>query len=148
MLWYGDHLAGIYNGDSMARYNIQLHEPDYFIYSNTYARQHGYGQTKLQANTKVAGSNTLSALVLAHMNQKVTPYYALITEVLEKLPAMATNSQNGNATLLVNQNNKQTSLTKLTPKQRQLYEDYKMVQYDLTAGKSYIRKTNFMTKIN
>ncbi len=148
VLWYGDHLAGIYNGDSMARYNIPLHEPDYFIYSNSYARQHGYGQTKLRTNTKVAGSNTLSALVLAHMNQKVTPYYALITEVLEKLPAMATDSQNGDATLLVNQNNQQTHLNKLNAKQRQLYEDYKMVQYDLTAGKSYVSKTNFMTKIN
>lgn len=148
VLWYGDHLAGIYNGDSMARYNIQLHEPDYFIYSNTYARRHGYGQTKLHANTKLAGSNTLSALVLAHMNQKVTPYYALITEVLEKLPAMATNSQKGNATLFVNQNNKQTHLNQLTSKQRQLYEDYKMIQYDLTAGHSYVSKTDFMTKIN
>jgi len=147
VLWYGDHLPGIYNHDSMARYNIKLHEPDYFIYSNTYARQHGYGQKKLKHKSGVVGSNALSALVLAQMNQKVTPYYALITKVLTELPAMATNSQKANTPLLVNQNNKQTSLRKLNAKQRKLYNDYQLIQYDLTAGKSYLSKTDFMTKI-
>ncbi|WP_220096009.1 LTA synthase family protein [Lactiplantibacillus fabifermentans] len=145
VLWYGDHLASLYNGDSMATYNVQLHEPDYFIYSNKYARQHGYGTKKIKANANVVGSNALSALVLEQMHQKVSPYYALITKVLKELPAMASDSQNSTDALLVNQNNQQTYLRNLTASQRKIYEDYKLVQYDLTAGKSYLGRNNFMT---
>lgn len=147
VLWYGDHLASLFNGDSMAEYNIQLHEPDYFIYSNKYARMHGFGANKIKKNTNVVGSNTLSALVLQQMQQKVSPYYALITKVLTDLPAMATNSQSSTEDLLVNQNNQQTYLQNFTAQQKKIYEDYKIVQYDLTAGKMYLNNTNFM-KVN
>ncbi|KRK40056.1 hypothetical protein FC07_GL001764 [Loigolactobacillus bifermentans DSM 20003] len=144
VLWYGDHLAGIYSGDSMAQYNVPLHETDYFIYSNRYARAHGQSQT-VKSSTKVVSPNTFSALVLAHMGQKVSPYYAFLTKVQQKLPAMALDSQGDADGLMVNQKNKQIHYKDLTKKQKQLYRDYKLIQYDLTAGKQYLVHTkNFM----
>src|SRR5699024_5214438 len=46
VVWYGDHLPGIYGGDDMNNYYVPLHETDYFIYSNKYARKNGYSVGK------------------------------------------------------------------------------------------------------
>ena len=40
IVFYGDHLPGIYK-NKMLKDGLKLHETDYFIYSNTYAREHG-----------------------------------------------------------------------------------------------------------
>lgn len=34
VVWYGDHLAALYKPSLMAKYPIQLHQTDYFIYNN------------------------------------------------------------------------------------------------------------------
>lgn len=34
VVWYGDHLASLYNNDTMKKHGISLHETDYFIYNN------------------------------------------------------------------------------------------------------------------
>jgi Sulfatase. len=89
-IWYGDHLPGIYNGDSMQKYGLQLHETDYFIYSNKYSRQHNSNLEK----TKIVSPNNFSAMALDKMNMKVSPYYALQTKVYLDLPAMTLDSFN------------------------------------------------------
>lgn len=143
VLWYGDHLAGIYAGDTMSKYNIPLHETDYFIYSNRYARQHGANQ-KIKQATHVVSPNTFSALVLAQMKQKVSPYYALITKVQQQLPAMALDVQGNKQGLWVDQTGKRVDQQNLTAQQKRLYHDYRLIQYDLTAGKQYVLKTHFI----
>lgn len=74
------------------------------------------------------------------MNQKVTPYYALLTEVQEELPAMARNIDDSSSNLYVNEKSKQVKESDLTHKQKELLQDYRLVQYDLTAGKGYTQK--------
>lgn len=141
VVWYGDHLPGIYDGDSMKKYNVVKHETDYFVYSNKYALEHGYGTKKLTANTKYTDPNGFIPLALKQMKQKVTPYSALLTEVQENLPAMAKNSVGSNESLYVNSKGKQITSKQLTAKQKQLIHDYKLMQYDLTAGKEYSKAT-------
>lgn len=145
-VWYGDHLPGLYNGDSMARNGLQLHETDYLIYSNRYSREHGYSSTL--PKTKIVSPNNFSAMTMEKMGIKVSPYYALLTDVYEKLPAMTvdsfekvSNNTTNAGSEYVGQNGKVVSLTL---KQRRLMHDYQLLQYDLTAGKHYLLKGSFM----
>lgn len=140
VVWYGDHLPGLYSKNSMKKYNIVQHETDYFIYSNQYALDNNYGTKKITNKTKVTGPNNFIPLALEQMKQKVTPYYALLTRVQEKLPATAKNSVGKSENLMVNQNSKRIYEKQLTKSQRQLQRDYQLVQYDLTAGKGYLKK--------
>ncbi|HCD07583.1 MAG TPA: hypothetical protein DEQ50_04840 [Lactobacillus sp.] len=141
IVWYGDHLPGLYSHNSMRKYNVVQHETDYFIYSNKYALEHGYGTKKLADSTEVTDPNGFIPLALKQMNQKVTPYYALLTKVQEDLPAMAKNSVGKNASLYVDADGKQISSKHFSTNQKQLLHDYKLVQYDLTVGKGYSQST-------
>ena len=141
VVWYGDHLPGIYDGNDIYKYNVAEHQTDYFVYSNSYARQHDQGTAKLTDDTKVTDPNGFIPLALRQMNQKVTPYYALLTKVQEDIPAMAKNIAEGGNSLYVDSNSKEVKTNDLTKKQKELIADYKLVQYDLTAGNGYIKKT-------
>lgn len=139
VVWYGDHLPGLYDKNSMEKYNVVQHETDYFIYSNKYALDHNYGTKKIKQNTAITDPNSFIPIALKQMKQKVTPYYALLTKVQEQLPATAKNSVGKSEDLMVNQNGKQISSNQLTKSQRKIQKDYRLVQYDLTAGKGYIK---------
>ncbi|KRL44932.1 hypothetical protein FD29_GL001444 [Companilactobacillus mindensis DSM 14500] len=141
IVWYGDHLPGIYDGNSMSKYDIVQHETDYFVYSNKYALEHGDATQKINDATQITDPNGFIPLALKQMKQKVTPYYALLTRVQEELPAMAKDSVGSNPNLYVDKNGKRVSSKDLTAKQKQLLKDYKLVQYDLTAGKDYSKST-------
>lgn len=146
IMFYGDHLAGIYPGNDMHQYNLPMHETDFFIYSNKFARRHGYGTQKVKTDSNIVGANTLTALALKQMKQKVTPYHAMITKIQEELPAMAQDSQGSPDGLWVNQKNQQVHSDAFSKSQQQVFDDYRLIQYDLTAGKHYLSK-DFMTKI-
>ncbi|QBO35669.1 hypothetical protein EQG49_03945 [Periweissella cryptocerci] len=146
VVFYGDHLPGIYNSIPMSKYGIQLHETDWFIYSNKYSREHGVKNTKLP-NTKIVSPNVFSPLLMKHLDQKVSPFYALMTNVAEQLPAMSTDSgkaanksSDNGAGEILNQNSEIVPENKLTATQKQTLADYRMIQYDLTTGKQYILK--------
>lgn len=144
VVFYGDHLPGIYN-NSMAKDGTKLHETDYFIYSNTYAREHG--ARTLTSNTKVVSPNDFMAMVAEQTNSKVTPYLALMTKVYEDLPAVSINTGQNNSTASLQFTNSKGQVVKysqLTKKQKRLWQDYKLVQYDLTAGKQYLYQLHMM----
>lgn len=89
-------------------------------------------------------------MAAAQTNSKVTPYLALLTDVWQKLPAAAmdtsqstTNTYNSTAQF-INQQGKVVAKAKLTKKQRQLWHDYQLVQYDLTTGLQYLLKNGMM----
>ena len=122
----------------MDKYPIQLHETDYFVYNN---QSH-----KLSYTNRLVSPYSFSALALASNSTKVTPYYALITKVTDDLPAMtidpsgSTVNQINGSNIFVGQNSKKIAYSKLSSKQKQLYRDYKMIQYDIVAGKQYSAK--------
>lgn len=144
-VFYGDHLPGIYPTVDMKQNGLALHKTDYFIYSNAYARQHG--AKNLTKATKLVSPTAFPALVSAQVNAKVSPYYALLTDVWQKLPVLTLditentiNTYNTNMQLLT-QDGEAVAKNNLTKEQRQLLEDYKLVQYDLTAGEQYLKGT-------
>ncbi|WP_125762425.1 LTA synthase family protein [Companilactobacillus hulinensis] len=144
VVWYGDHLPGIYDGNSMEKYNVAQHETDYFIYSNKYAIAHGDGTNKINKDTKITDPNGFIALAYAQMGQKVTPFYAMLTKIQEEAPAMAKSTVGDSESLYVNKNTgKEVAYKNLTKKQKELLKDYKLIQYDLTAGKGYSSSDGF-----
>lgn len=150
VVWYGDHLPGIYHGLPMGKYGTQLHETDYFIYSNSAARK--LNHNRLTWQHQLVGPNNFAAMALAQMDVKVSPYYALMTEIAEKVPATSlptngtakNNSAHQGGIDFVSAQGKHV---KLTAKQKKLFHDYQLVQYDLTAGHHYLLKNSFLKQI-
>lgn len=140
-VFYGDHLPSIYSGLKMSQFGLELHQTDYFIYSNKYSRE----QSKV-LNKKVISTNDFPAMALEQSNIKITPYYALLTEVANKLPAgtidpynSVSNRYNGSQ-VFVSEDNSILSEKDFDEEQTELFKDFKLIQYDLTAGKQYSAK--------
>ena len=80
-------------------------------------------------------------LGLEPLHNQRTP--TLLTEVQEKLPVATLNTQKSTVnsynthTEFVDNNGKIVKYKSLSKKQKQLWEDYKLLQYDITAGKNY-----------
>lgn len=132
IVFYGDHLPGIYNwkDDNSAKlkaYDNILHQSDYFIYSN-------FDSKKI--SKKVASPNMLTPLMLEKTNSKVSPYYALLTQLAKKTPAVERDKYMGTDGNYLNEK-------KLTKEQKQILKDYELVQYDVSAGKNYLSDKAF-----
>lgn len=140
-VFYGDHLPSIYNGNDQKKYGLEHHETDYFIYSNTFSRE----QSK-KLNKKVVSPINFNALAFEQANIKVTPFYALLTQVTNELPASTidpvnsvSNRYNGKQ-VFVTDDNKIISEKDLTKEQKVILNDYRYIQYDLVAGEQYSAK--------
>ena len=139
LVFYGDHLPGIYS--NIDGNSSEARETDYFIYSNKYARQHGAKNLK---HVKYVSPIDFIALTAEQTNSKVSPYYALLTEVQKELPTIKVYAYNsGKKPVFVDKKGKTVKYEQLTKKQKQLYNDLKLVQYDLTTGNQYLYRTNF-----
>lgn len=147
VIFYGDHLPGIYQTAAMEKRNqLALHESDYFIWSNAASSS---SETKLSPEeSNYSSSNYFIASAAEHMNAKVSPFLALLTELHEEVPSMGRFAStkdswgSGSATYL----NSDGSIVKkknLSQKARQLLKDYSLVQYDMTSGKNYLQNLNF-----
>lgn len=140
-VFYGDHLPSIYSGLKMTQYGLQMHQTDYFIYNNKFSREHSK-----KLNKKVVSTSDFPAMALSQSNLMITPFYALLTEVSNKLPAATidpynsvSNRYNGSQ-VFINSSNKVLSRKDLDENQKEVLEDYMLIQYDLTAGNQYSAK--------
>lgn len=109
VVFYGDHLPGLYP-DKIFANNNSKYETDYFIWSN-------FETEKL--NYPLVTSSNFPALLLDVTNSKVSPYYALLTKVLDE-------------SVLVDK--------ALTKEQEEIKKELAIIQYDITLGKGYIMK--------
>ncbi|MGE8651957.1 LTA synthase family protein [Bifidobacterium adolescentis] len=147
VIFYGDHLPGIYDTADMDKNNkTVLHETDYFIWSNSVSPSH---DTKVNPiTTAYTSSNYFMPLAAEHMNAKVSPYLAMLTELQQEVPAMSrvigTNGGigQGKATYLDHAGNN-IKATALSAKAKRLLKDYKLVQYDQAVGKNYLEDLDF-----
>ncbi len=140
LVFYGDHLPGIYK-NNMKKDGLVMHQTDYFIYSNKVARKQG--AIKLRKHTNYVGPNNFIAMTLEQTNSKVTPYQALLTKVWHDLPTFSIDSTcMSTKPQFVNEKGKKIDFNSLSKKQKTLWHDYVMVQYDLTAGKNYLKNSN------
>ena len=87
-------------------------------------------------------------MVLKQTDSKVTPYQAFLTEVYEKLPAFSTNSRDGSSQpQFVNEKGKIIKYSELSSSQKNIWKEYKLVQYDMTTGKQYCILQNRSTQL-
>ena len=102
-------MPGLYPTSIFSSDPLNQYETDYFIWSN-------YETEKLSYPS--VNSSDFPALVLKQTDSKVSPYYALLTDILEA------------------ENQSSDDLGSLS-------DDLKTIQYDLTLGKGYIKEYNF-----
>lgn len=143
LVFYGDHLPAAGYSNQMSKDGIKLHQTDYFIYSNKKAKENG--AKSLTKRVKYVSPSNFIAMTLKQTNSKVTPYQALLTEVYEKIPTFSVDSTGKSTNAQFINNNEQT--TSLNQKQKSLWMEYKLIQYDLTAGKNYCHSFNFFRSL-
>lgn len=117
VVFYGDHLPGLYPDSAFIEDSSIKYQTDYFIWSNWQNKKLSY---------PLVNSNDFIAELFAHTDSKVSPYYALLTEVLDKV----TNSND-----------------RSSKEQESVKHDLKLLQYDITVGKGYIKKDKNFFKI-
>lgn len=145
LVWYGDHWPGIFNFVNTTTDALSAHSTPYFIWQNNAAKK-ANGTVDVSAN--YADPSDFTAMMMKMNGMKVDAYWALKTEMLEKVPTINnyTRDDKGKLTFLDQRGNKidEKSLTK---EQREIVNDFKLVQYDITTGKSYLLKSNFFQKV-
>ncbi|OZG62093.1 Phosphatidylglycerol-membrane-oligosaccharide glycerophosphotransferase [Bifidobacterium hapali] len=148
VIFYGDHLPSIYpTAASDPDNTLSLHETDYFIWSNQASPSAG---TKLDEQSNAyASSNMFMSMAAEHMNAKVSPYLSLLTKLHDVTPALsrlvlgAGGFGNDTSTTYLDVNGNQIAQQDLSEQAKQLLNDYRLVQYDMTAGKGYLNDTDF-----
>ncbi len=151
VVFYGDHLPGIYSSASEDDNNsLVLHLTDYFIWSNKASSSQG----NKASDAAYSSPNFFVAQAADHMNAKVSPYLAFLTEMHSKIAAMeppVVNKIQGwdripeGQNIYLDQNGNPMSTDDFDKETKQLLADYKLIQYDITAGKNYLKDTDFMT---
>lgn len=147
VIFYGDHLPGIYASEAKYKENqLTLHESDYFIWSNSSSSSAG---SKLSPEeSDYSSSNFFMASAAEHMDAKVTPFLALLTEVHQSVPAVgrfaSTDADWGTgSTSYLDSSGQLIKKKNLSSEAKHLLEDYRLVQYDQTAGKGYLSENWF-----
>ena len=115
VVFYGDHLPGLYPQSAFKEDPESQYLTDYFLWSN-------YETPKLDYPR--VNSSDFSALLLEQTNSKVSPYYALLTEVLHKASV---------------------DKKELDEEAQEIADDLKLIEYDMVRGKGYLSDSFFKT---
>ena len=150
VVFYGDHLPGIYSSASADDDNsLALHQTDYFIWSNKASGTQG---NKID-NAEYSSPNFFVAQAAEHMDAKVSPYLAFLTELQSKISAMeppVVNNIQGwdripeGQNIYLNSKGEPMAEDDFDAETKQLLADYRLIQYDITTGKNYLKDTSFM----
>lgn len=114
-------------------------------------------EEKTVANTaaktnQYSSPNFFISQIASHMNAKVSPYVAFLTKLHEHISAMEPPVVNSVQTwyripagqsIYLDNSGKPMAYSDMDKETKQLLEDYKLIQYDITAGKNYVRNTDF-----
>lgn len=150
VVFYGDHLPGIYSSASEDDNNsLALHLTDYFIWSNKASSSQG----NKASDAAYSSPNFFVAQAAEHMNAKVSPYLAFLTQMHEKISAMeppVVNNIQGwdripeGQNIYLDADGNPMAESDFDAETRQLLADYQLIQYDITTGKNYLKDTDFM----
>ena len=150
VVFYGDHLPGIYSTAGEDQNNsLALHLTDYFIWSNKASSSQG---TKNE-NSDYTSPNYFIAQAAEHMNAKVSPFLAFLAQMHEHVSAMeppVVNNIQGwdripeGQPIYLDADGNPMVESEMDAATRQLLEDYKLIQYDVTAGDGYLKDLGFM----
>ena len=104
-------------------------------------------------NADYSSPNFFVAQAAEHMNAKVSPYLAFLTQMHEKISAMeppVVNNIQGwdripeGQNIYLDADGNPMAESDFDAETKQLMADYKLIQYDITTGKNYLKDTSFM----
>ncbi|WP_255303291.1 LTA synthase family protein [Lactococcus garvieae] len=126
LIFYGDHLSNVFPSDyaGFKEDSLNAYKTDYFIWTNK------GNTTDKQVDLSSA---TFTPALFEATGSKVSPYYALLSDVMWEVPAAY--------------NSPLSSTVTLTEAQSKRMEDLKLVQYDLTSGKHYLKEDSPFFKL-
>ncbi|WP_137663461.1 LTA synthase family protein [Enterococcus hulanensis] len=127
VVFWGDHLPGIYS-DAIQEENQghQLHETEFLMYDNRHQLN----------NQQVTTSPFYFAADLFQQGRlQLTGFQSLLVALQKELPAF----EKG----MYYQSGQWFKEARLNKQQEKIYQDYQMIQYDITAGKQYSLKEKF-----
>lgn len=129
LVFYGDHLPGFYPRSVFeANSGAQMHRTPYFVWANFPAR--GRPADATGPGSMVVSPAHFVDLAAERAGAAVTPYYALLTELRRQVPALEGQT-------LLGPGGTREPRSQLSPGARQLLQDYRLVQYDLSVGRRY-----------
>lgn len=134
VVFWGDHLPSIYSDKIKADNDeVHMHETEFLMYDN---------------QEKLSGRNTHDALIspfyfaptlFEQSNIQMTGFYQLLSELEKQIPAFEKGFY---------YKDKQWSKTlSLNKTQQDLYDDYRLIQYDIVSGENYSLNTDFFKGI-
>ncbi|MGG5371849.1 LTA synthase family protein [Enterococcus sp. AZ196] len=127
VVFWGDHLPGIYS-DAIQEENqgYPLHETEFLMYDNRHRLN----------NQQVTTSPFYFAADLFQQGRlQMTGFQKLLTTLQKELPAFEKS--------MYYQSGQWFKEARLNKKQEKIYQDYQIIQYDITAGKQYSLQENF-----
>ncbi|KGR73115.1 phosphoglycerol transferase, partial [Streptococcus phocae subsp. salmonis] len=110
VVFYGDHLPGLYPEKTFKNNPKIKYLTDYFIWNN---------DSTVKLDYPLLNSSDFTPALLAHTDSKVSPYYALLTAIM---------------------NNASIKHEELDENSKTNAHDLKLLEYDLIEGKGYIKK--------
>ncbi|MEO1771256.1 LTA synthase family protein [Candidatus Enterococcus ferrettii] len=130
VVFWGDHLPGIYSDEiQQANAGHALHETEFFLYDN-------HHQLKNQDQKNVITSPFyFTPDLLRQAGVQTTGFHQLLLALQKEIPAF----EKG----MYYQNGQWGESVRLNKKQETIYQDYQMIQYDITTGKQYSLQENF-----
>ena len=130
VVFYGDHVPPeVYPANLVRREGVRAtHETPWLIWDS----KKPFAPRPLPT----VSPTQLLPLMFDAADAPIPPYYALLDDLRRELPAM-------DAGIAIDGKDDEVALNHLTPAQRQVLDDYRMVQYDLSIGKRYSEKVLF-----
>jgi hypothetical protein len=128
VVFYGDHLPGTYPKPVVeANSNRALHETPFFVWANF------TGPEDAQPTTS---PTHFMDLVLERAGATVPPYYALLHELRQEVPAM-------DGARMFDATGRPVAQRDLSERALRLLHDYRLVQYDLSVGGRHSEQAMF-----
>lgn len=134
VIFFGDHLPSFksdvyeqagYDKDSFDNERLKWQTP-LFIYSN-------FDLQKI--DLKTVSPAYLGVILYDLLNEPITPHYAMLQEIKKTLPGLKHN-------MLIDAQDA-IKTTDLSEEEKELLEDYRMIQYDLLKGQRYSQELFF-----
>lgn len=127
VVFWGDHLPGIYSEDIQKKNSGHLlHETEFLMYDNRH---------ELNREQVTTSPFYFAADLFQQGRLQMTGFQQLLVALQKEFPAF----EKG----MYYQSGQWFKEARLNKKQEKLYQEYQMIQYDITTGKQYSLKENF-----
>jgi phosphoglycerol transferase MdoB-like AlkP superfamily enzyme len=141
VLLYGDHLPNLFSADDATGKYPMLRVTPGFIWQNDAATQID-GPLK-SAGESLVGSNTLGPYLYQVKNWQVTPFFAFLQQIINELPVLVNELVPGEKLGFLTATGRAIIEKELSQSQRALLSEYRLIQYDQTAGNGYLSDNFF-----